>query len=64
MTITGDYYYPEIINGQLIVVEHDDPNPKGRARADTVLWKKLPVKHRIVKFDKEFKPAETFDLKF
>lgn len=27
-----------------------------------MLWKKLPVKHRVVKFDSDFKPAETFDF--
>ncbi len=52
------------MDGKLIVVEHNDPNPKNQSRTDTVLWRKLPVQHKIVKFNEDFKPSESFDVPF
>ncbi len=50
--VQGHFYLPEEIssNNDLIVIEYEDPNPKGRSRTETVLMEKKPVKHRIVRF--------------
>jgi hypothetical protein len=50
--VQGHFYLPEEIssNNDLIVIEYEDPNPKGRSRTETVLLEKKPVKHRIVRF--------------
>ena len=50
--VQGHFYLPEEIssNNDLIVIEYEDPNPKGRSRTETVLLEKKPVRHRIVRF--------------
>ena len=52
--IEGYYYYPEYSNDDLTLIEYNDPNPKGKPRAETVLLEKLPITNKVVRFNKDF----------
>ena len=47
----GFFYYPECVQDKVYMIEYDDPNPKGKPRTETVMNKKLPVTHKILKWD-------------
>ena len=47
-SISGYYCYPECIGEKIYFIEFNDPNPKGKSRTETVMNKKLPIKHKIL----------------